>query len=111
MQATYQKVALIIFLFQNFSCMMLEVIPGTHSNGTRMSDHRCLSLRILLNKNERGPGYWKLNVSLLNDETFVLNMKSYIKNFDNLSEDPQVSWENLKHGIKSYCIKYSSTSK
>ena len=91
--------------------IIIRRIPGTHSNGTRMSDHRCLSLRILLNKNERGPGYWKLNVSLLNDETFVLNMKSYIKNFDNLSEDPQVSWENLKHRYQILLYKIFITSK
>ena len=66
-----------------------------------MSDHKCLSLCLLVNKNERGPGYWKFNVSLLQNKTFISEMKDFIIDFEN-NDDPQTSWENLKQGIKSF---------
>lgn len=39
-------------------------IPGTHSNGNRVSDHRFLKFLCGIDKTKREPGYWKLNVSL-----------------------------------------------
>ena len=86
--------------------LVVRKVPGTHSSGTRMSDHKCLSLCMIINKNERGPGYWKFNVSLLKNEMFTSEMKDFILNFE-VTDDPQTSWENLKHAIKSFYVNFS----
>ena len=33
-------------------------------------------------------------------------MKDFILNFEG-TDDPQTSWENLKHAIKSFCVNFS----
>lgn len=43
-------------------------IPGTHSNGNRMRDHRFLKFLYDIDKTKRGPGCWKLNASYLENE-------------------------------------------
>ena len=37
--------------------IVLREIPGTHSGGTRMSDHKCIKVTFDINSNQRGPGY------------------------------------------------------
>lgn len=43
----------------------LSRIPGTHKNGTRISDQRAIKFDFSVYDNERRNGYWKLNTSLL----------------------------------------------
>ena len=50
------------------------------------SDHKCVQIHIDLSGNKRGPGTWKLDVSILND-------KAYIRNI----EDTKLRNENLSH--------------
>ena len=44
------------------------------------SDHYPIYAKINLTKSERGPGYWKFNNSLLQDEDFCSNMERLIDN-------------------------------
>ena len=75
-----------------------------------MSDHKCLSLCMIVNKNEIGPGYWKFNVSLLKNESFISEMKDFILHFQD-TDDSQTSWENLKQAIKSFSKRLSRSVK
>ena len=65
-----------IYDIGNISYIIVRRIPGTHSNGSRMSDHRLLKLFIKISENNRGPGYWKLNVSYLDNEEYRVGIKN-----------------------------------
>lgn len=66
-------------LLTKFKQIILRKIPGTHKNGTRMSDHRGIKFNLVIYENERGNGYWKLNTSLLECEEFKRQIKLIIK--------------------------------
>ena len=56
-----------------------------------------------------GPGFWKFNSSLLNNETFKINLRDFIKNTKSKLNfnDTQLNWELLKHEIRKFIISYS----
>ena len=43
--------------------IILKKILGTHDRETRMNDHTYIKTSVIMNKLERGSGYWELNVS------------------------------------------------
>ena len=56
-----------------------------------------------------GTSLWKFNCSLLNNETFKINLKDFIKNYKsklNLN-GTQLNWELLKYDIRNFLISYS----
>ena len=61
-------------------------------------------------ENQRGPGLWKFNSKLLNDEKFLESMKNCIKEaeiFYDYVNDARTKWELIKCDVRSYAIKYS----
>ena len=55
-----------------------------------------------------GPGFWKFNSSLLNNDSFKINLRDFIKNIKsklNLN-DTQLNWELLKYEIRKFIISY-----
>ena len=76
------------------------------------SDHSAISLSLeSIEKNKRGPGFWKLNTSLLNDDKYVQGMYEKIREvkreYASEMEDKRILWEWLKFNIKDFTIKYS----
>ena len=69
-------------------CILREV-PGLHSGGTRMSDHKCIKAGFQINL--RGPDYWKFNTSLLDDNGYVTAMKGLLDNFGS-KENAHDTW-------------------
>ena len=67
----------------------------------------CKSFQITLGRN-----FWKSNNLLVQDETYILNMKEHIKyvktslylNFDN---NEHSKWEFLKYEIQKFTVEYS----
>ena len=58
-----------------------------------------------------GPGLWKFNNSLINDETFTNTLKNFIQNMinelnTNTFLDNQLKWELLKYEIRRFTISY-----
>ena len=56
-----------------------------------------------------GPGFWKFNNSLLNNETFKINLRDFIKNTKSKLNfnDTQLNRVLLKHEIRKFIISYS----
>ena len=56
-----------------------------------------------------GPGFWKFNSSLLNNETFKINLRDFIKNTKSKLNfnDTQLNWELLKYEIRKFTVSYS----
>ena len=65
------------------------------------SDHLFLEVILQLSDTLRGPGYWKLNTSLLEDKEFLDNINRIIYTAENRDKhvDPGLRWENLKSDI------------
>ena len=74
------------------------------------SDHRGCSVVVKFTDIEKGPGYWKMNNSLLEDINYVNSMNNLIDSYVNTLEegcDYQLQWELLKLKIKDFTINYS----
>ena len=105
-----------MFLSNDFMYKMDKVlirrVPGTHSNGTRMTDHRILKLFIITSEDKCGPGYWKLNVSHLENEDYKKG--TCIDNIvENLDENVTAleKWEFFKRKVKDFSIYFARNTK
>jgi len=75
------------------------------------SDHSIVTLSLKLGDIPRGPGYWKLNCSLMKDKEYVDKIKMAIRECENIHEgtdiDKVLLWETMKMQIRSASIEYS----
>ena len=83
-----------------------DIIPATKT------DHAAIELNLTdSNQNSRGPGFWKMNVSLLEDPNYLEELKQNIPLWkttgsDNLS-DKRCIWDWLKYNIRNHAILFS----
>ena len=81
-----------------------DILPGFKT------DHLAVNCKIHLNQLPRGRGFWKFNVSLLQDDTFVNLIRENIHTeCDKYSNemDPNLFWDYLKCQLRSVIIDYS----
>ena len=76
-----------------------DITPGFQT------DHSMISLNISSHTNKRGSGFWKLNTSLLNEETYVNLMKETIRETqdeykDDASVSPTLLWDMIKLKVR-----------
>jgi len=80
-----------------------------------LSDHSVVNLGLKLDMINRGPGFWKLNCSLLREREYLDKIKEVIHECELMYEEsainPIIFWETLKMNIRSETIKYSSAKK
>ena len=59
----------------------------------------------------KGPGFWKLNCSLLNDKEYVnelnLLLPTWIQEGKQDLDDPRSVWDWVKYNVKKYSRWYS----
>ena len=75
------------------------------------SDHHLITLNLTISEFPRGPGYWKLNQSLLTDQTFITKTKQCITEYflhNTDSADPLIVWDSFKCAFRSHSIAFSS---
>ena len=74
------------------------------------SDHSAISLSINIKASQRGPGFWKLNTSLLTDKNYTESVKkllnSLLKDKESF-EDINSFWEWIKYNIRKQAMAYS----
>lgn len=63
------------------SLSLISKVNGVSIEDKLRSDHNCIGLNLLMLENVHGPGYWKFNQSLLQDEEFVSKTKRFISDF------------------------------
>ena len=77
------------------------------------TDHSAIIEFKVIEEQLKGPGSWKLNVSLLTNKDYVDEMGRVIPvsiNHSNmLFDDKQMSWEWIKFKIREFSIKFSKT--
>ena len=87
----------------------LNLATSTQLLSFPSTDHRGVRLSLNLSESKRGPGYYKFNNSLLNDKTFIAEMKQLIREFlyEDKINDPIYTLELLKIKIREKSISYS----
>ena len=83
-----------------------EIRPGIRS------DHNIINVKFLINEvQQRGPGFWKFNVSLLKDAQYVDKIKNLIAEckikYANFENKPLL-WDIIKCEIRSETISHAS---
>ena len=75
------------------------------------SDHSAILLHLQeIEGCQRGPGFWKMNTSLLTDENFVQKMKEKLDQWKKEGEefsDVRVAWDWIKYNVRLFTINYS----
>ena len=79
---------------------------------TPFSDHSSimLNLQSLDQRKRSGPGFWKFNANLLEDERYVKEMRKNISCFRekyNAVTDLGLKWDVIKMEIRSFTLQYS----
>ena len=84
-----------------------DILPSLNS------DHSMITCKIVLNNSERGPGYWKLNTSLLMDTEYKIMVKQTIDTTleDNKGANPNTMWDIIKTSIRGATINFASNKK
>ena len=76
-------------------------------SGPVKSDHLMLWLKLNIKPCERGPGYWKLNCSFLQENDYVKSVKNIIAQIAQEHYLPdQAKWEMCKIKIKEFSMYY-----
>jgi len=84
-----------------------DIIPAPST------DHSAITLNIkYIQEHKRGPSFWKLNNSLLNDEAYIIGLKAHLKTIrQSLNIEGVISyqlrWEYIKYEIRKFSMKYS----
>jgi hypothetical protein len=83
-----------------------EILPGIST------DHS--AVRLLLSSfplNAHGPAYWRLNVSLLQDNDYIKAIQNsypiWKQEYNDLGNNPAKRWDFLKYKIRNFSITFS----
>ena len=84
-----------------------DILPGYKT------DHSAVTIVINPNDNKKGPGFWRLNCSLLRDPDYIQLVKNTIEETvsNNTEADAQLLWDTIKCQIRGASIRYSSNKK
>jgi len=85
----------------------IEITPGFRS------DHHVVTNIIKFDNENRGPGFWKLNCSLLDNQDYINEIVECINNCetDNPGTGDTLLWETMKCRIRGTSVKFSSNLK
>ena len=85
---------------------------STNVPSTICFDHRVVKLVLRFNQFKIGPGYWKFNNDLLDDDNYISFIKQAITNYKSNNPakicNPQIRRDTLKCMIRDYTIQYST---
>ena len=80
------------------------------------TDHSLIEITVATHSNMRGPGFWKLNTSLLTEMDYINQIRAVIKETqEEYQNDTFVKyalmWEMIKLNIRKQSLKYSTIKK
>ena len=87
-----------------------DIIPGYRT------DHSVITFSLTLKSNPRGPGFWKLNTSLLTEVEYINRIKAAANEVaeeykDDNSVNDCLLWEMIKMKTRECSIKYAKLKK
>ena len=94
---------------------LLDQIENNKITHGYRSDHSFISINFETQKQMRGPGFFKLNTSLLLQQEYVQMIKTLInvkkQEYTQQNVPPDLLWETIKSDIRGETIKFSSKQK
>ena len=97
------------FLVSN---QILKQIPSSGISPAYISDHAIPFLIFQIGNERRGPGFWKFNVSLLENSDYIEQVQMIIKTELEKNYDSNVfKWEMIKLEVRGFTVKYSARKK
>ena len=86
-----------------------DIIPAIKT------DHAAISIEFSNRYNDiKGPGYWKMNCSLLDDEDYINDLAEkipiWLAEVRNELSDNRSIWDWMKYNIRAHTIQYSKRS-
>ena len=90
---------------------LFSTVTSTDITNPTFSDHSAVSL-VIQSKDyaKRGPGFWKINNSLLKYNKFTAELAAKIPEYKakhNYLEDKGLFWDMLKMEVRGFCVQYS----
>ena len=70
------------------------------------ADHNAISLKISLQGIKKGPGYWKLNGSVLKDEFYQNKICNIIESLSEMTITAKEKWELFKIHVREFTQKF-----
>ena len=74
-------------------------------------DHDAVSLKLAMYTVKKGPGFWKLNVQVLNESNYKNGIRKIIRSLDQSPTSYTEKWELIKIKCKEFSQKYSTAIK
>ena len=74
-------------------------------------DHNAISLKLLVGKIEKGPGYWKLNTQVLKDDKYKRKIKDIIEKIEKMNLSFCERWELIKIRCREFTQIYCTEKK
>ena len=97
------------------STVLMDFVQKSQILPSILSDHSPVLLTLkFINESAKGSGHWKLNVSLLENENYVREIKSLIDSCTEKYKDLQnlnVKWELVKYEIRKFSIYFGKNQK
>ncbi|KAL9967518.1 hypothetical protein ACROYT_G025762 [Oculina patagonica] len=92
------------------SIISANILPGFKT------DHSMITLNISLHSNPRGPGFWKLNTSLLADKDYIDLIRLTIRETQNEYENdesinPALLWDMIKLKTREKSLSFAAAKK
>ncbi len=90
---------------------LLQIVKSSQIVPAIETDHRAITFQITGEQfAPRGPGYWKLNTSVLQEAEYQKMIKEAVREYHEYAKttdiDPRYQWEELKGIIKEKSIDY-----
>ena len=87
-----------------------KCVVNIHTKASNAPDHNAVKLSLEFSEERRGPGLWKFNNALVDDEEYVKRIKANYpiigKKYPDL-DDHGLKWEFIKMEIRGRTIAYS----
>ena len=80
------------------------------------TDHPLIEITIATHSNVRGPGFWKLNTSLLTEMDYINQIRAVMKDTqeeyqNDIFVNDALYWEMIKLNMRKQSLKYSTMKK
>ena len=83
-------------------------LSSTQVVGVQGLDHDLVQVEMEFFRINRGPGYWKLNTSLLTNPSYMAQIRNVIEAWSIFPHpDPLVAWDSLKSKVRKESIKFA----